>query len=48
MGNILYKFEWNRSLDNTLMNISLTEVRVSGARQNIFNETHQVQKVVYI
>ena len=41
MGNILYKYGWNRSLDNKFMNLYL-----SGACQNIFNETDPVQKVV--
>ena len=48
MGNILYKYGWNQSLDSKFMNLYLTVVRVSGARQNIFNETHLVQKVMNI
>ena len=48
MGNILYKYGWNRGSDNKLMNLYLRYVCVSGARQNMFNETHLVQNVVYI
>ena len=49
MGNFLYKYGWNRSLDNKFMNL-FRYVRVSGERQNRFNETHLhvVQKIVYI
>ena len=47
MGNILYKYGWNRSLDNKFMNLYCQYVCISGARQNTFNETHLVQKVVY-
>ena len=47
MGHILYKYGWNRSLDNKFMNLYLTVyILVSGARQNIFNETHLVQTKV--
>ena len=48
MGNILYKYGWNRSLNKNNNEPLHDGVRVSGARQNIFNETHLVQKVVYI
>ena len=48
MGYKLYTYGWNRCLDNKFMNLYLTVYPVSGARQNILNETHLVQKVVYI
>ena len=48
MKSILYKYGWNRSLDNKYMNLYLTVCPPDSARQNIFNETHLDQKVVYI
>ena len=48
MGNILYKYGWNCSLDNKFMNLYLTVCLRERACQNIFNEAHVVQKKVYI
>ena len=49
MFTILYKYGWNRSLDNKFMNLYLT-VCWPEWRTSIFffNETILVQKVVYI
>ena len=48
MGNILYKYGWNRSLDNTFMNLYLTVCPRERRTSKYFKETHLVQKVVYI
>ena len=51
MGNILYKYGWNHSLGslgNKFMNLYLTVCTRERRTSNIFNETHLVQKVVYI
>ena len=48
MWTILYKYGWNRSLDNKFMNLYLT-VWQRERRTSIFgNKTILVQKVVYI
>ena len=46
MGTVLYKYEWNRSLDNKIYEVP--PLLDGGARQNFCNETILVQKVVYI
>ena len=48
MGTILYKYGWNRSLNNKFMNLYLTVCRRERRTSNFFNETMLVQKVVYI
>ena len=49
METILYKYGWNRSLDNKFMNLYLTVCRCERAHVDFFcNETILVQKVVYI
>ena len=48
MGTILYKYGWNRNLDNNFMNLYL-RVCWRERRTSIFcNETILFQKVVYI
>ena len=48
MGNILYKYGWNRSLDNKVMNLYLAVCPHKRRTQNTFNETLLVQNVLYI
>ena len=48
MGTILYKYGWNRSLDNKFMNLYLTVCSRERRTSKYLNEAHLVQKVVYI
>ena len=46
MGIILYKYWWNRSLDNKFMKTLLDGMSAWAAHVDFLNETILVQKVV--
>ena len=48
MGTILYKYGWNRRLDNKFMNLYSTVCRRERRTSFFCNETILIQKVVYI
>ena len=48
MGNSLYKYGWKRTLDNKFMNLYLMVCPCERRTSKYFNETHLVQKLVYI
>ena len=48
IGTILYKYGWNRSLDNKFMNVYLTVCQRERRTSKFCNETFLDQKVVYI
>ena len=48
MANILYKYWWNRSLDNKFMNLYLTAVRVSTSKYFQYNSSSPKGSVYFI